>query len=68
MKPVNTSKEDLLAIIDNIRDLIEINDSFEGQLIYSMPGEEKAEHPFDVYACFRIGNSRGQGGIRMIGE
>lgn len=68
MKPINLSKKDLLIIIEEIKQLIEANDSFEGQLIWSIPEKENAEHPFDVYACYRIGNLMGQSGTRVIGE
>jgi hypothetical protein len=66
MAPV--TKDELLAIIDDIRERVAIGDSWEGYLNYLMPDEDD---PDDVVARvevrYRIDNLMGQGGMRMIG-
>ena len=74
--PEPVSKETLLAILDDIRAHVEADDSFEGHLEYSMPWSEEIGDPetdppevgFRVRAGYRIGNSMGQGGFRMVGR
>lgn len=66
MKPV--TREELLAIIDDIRDLVQHDDSWEGYLNYLLPEEgDPANIYARVEARYRVGNSEGQGGMRMIG-
>ena len=66
MEPV--TKEQLLAIIDDIRDSVINNDSMEGYLNYLLPDEDDPKDvKFRVEARYRVGNSQGQGGMRMIG-
>jgi len=67
-KPINMSKEDFIQVLKDILQTIENDDSYEGNLTWLMPEEENAEHPFDIIATYRIGNSVGQGSTRMIGE
>lgn len=64
--PVPMSAEALLAIIDNIRELVASGDSFEGYLNYLIPDPED-DADFAVEARYRIGNLQGQGGMRIIG-
>jgi len=74
--PEPVSKETLLAVLDDIRAHVEASDSFEGYLEYSLPWSEEIGDPatdgegvdFRVKAGYRIGNSQGQGGFRMIGK
>lgn len=67
--PVNMSHEELLAVLADITDRVRHGDSFEGSLTYAIPEDpEAAPGSFDVLASYRIGNSMGQGGMRMIGE
>lgn len=68
MKPINMSKEELITTLQDILNLIEADDSFEGHLAYSIPEDTKAQHPFDVLAIYRTGNSRGQGGTTVIAD
>lgn len=66
MEPV--TKEQLLAILDDIRERVAEGDSFEGYLNYLMPEpEDPPEIVARVEARYRIGNLMGQGGMRMIG-
>jgi len=68
MRPVFVTKDELLAIIDDIRARVRHDDSFEGFLNYLMPEENDDPSGFRVEARYRIGNSMGQGGMRMIME
>lgn len=70
------TKDQLLAVLDDIKSLISEDDSFEGSLSYEFPWSKEAGDPADdpkgngfrVQASYRMGNSMGQGGLRMIGE
>jgi hypothetical protein len=74
--PEPCSKETLLMLLDDIRAHVEADDSFEGFVEYTMPWSEEIGDPmtdgpdtnFRVRASYRIGNSQGQGGMRMIGK
>ncbi|MFF8829280.1 hypothetical protein [Streptomyces sp. NPDC015131] len=63
----NMSREELLSLLDDIRDRVATGDSFEGHIRYLI-AEPGSQHPFDVAALYRIGNSMGQGGARIIGD
>lgn len=65
-RPVPMSKDQLLAVLDDIRAHVAANDSFEGSIEYLMPEEPGEGVDFDVRAGYRIGNSVGQGGFRLI--
>lgn len=72
-RPMTT--QDLLAILDDIRQRVASGDSFEGNLTWAMPIPDET-HPeeygpfvqFLVTGGYRIGNSQGQGGFRMVGQ
>lgn len=76
MNPVPLSQEMLVAVLRNMADLVEQGDSFEGSIEYMLPTGDIAaaeDMPDErayamVRASYRIGNSMGQGGVRMIGE
>jgi hypothetical protein len=63
------TKDELLALLEEIRNLIEVDDSWEGLVNWLMPEDSD---PNDTYARvearYRMGNSMGQGGFRIIGE
>ena len=61
----NMSREELLALIDDIRERVASGDSFEGKLQYLL-GTDSAK-PFEVAALYRIDNKLGQGGTRLVG-
>ncbi len=67
---VPMTKAELLAVLDDIRAHLEGDDSFEGYLNYLMPfdGDDLSVVDFRVEAGFRVGNSMGQGGYRLIGN
>lgn len=62
------TKTELLAELDLLRKTIEGDDSFEGSFAYEMTLEdgESEEAVFLVQAALRIGNSMGQGGLRLL--
>ena len=66
--PVPMTYPALAAVLRGMADLVESGDSFEGSLEYMIPVEDQAA-PDEVMvrASFRIGNSEGQGGVRIIG-
>ncbi|TDD97582.1 hypothetical protein [Actinomadura rubrisoli] len=60
------ARDQLLAVIDDIRTRVANGDSFEGSIEYLMPENPGGGVDFDVRAGYRIGNSMGQGGFRLI--
>lgn len=69
MIPKYLTKDELLAVLDDLRAHIEANDSFEGSFEYTFPEQgDPSGDGFRVRASYRIGNSMGQGGMRMVGE
>lgn len=62
----NMSREELLALIDDLRERVAKGDSLEGHIQYLL-ADTTAEHPFDVAAMYRTGNSMGQGGCVLVG-
>lgn len=67
--PVPATKEELLGILDDMRARVESGDSFEGSVEYLMPEPgDPPEAQFRVRAAWRVGNTMGQGGMRMVGS
>lgn len=77
--PVPVTKETLVGILEDILAHVREDDSWEGSLEYLMPvtapygtdpevtkSGEPAE--FMLQAAYRIGNTGGQGGMRLFGE
>jgi hypothetical protein len=62
----NMSRSDLLSLLDDIRERVAKGDSLEGRFHYLL-ADTNAEHPYDVAAMYRVGNTMGQGGCRLIG-
>lgn len=60
----NMSREELVSILDDIRERVAAGDSYEGNLQYFI---SDSDHPYDVAAAYRTGNSLGQGGMRLVG-
>lgn len=73
--PEPVTKEQLLSVLDDIRARVLADDSFEGSFEYTMPwsteiGDPETDGPeisFRLRAAYRVGNSQGQGGMRMVG-
>ncbi|MFH9108564.1 hypothetical protein ACH4LN_18110 [Streptomyces albus] len=62
----NMSRDQLLQILDDIRQRVASGDSLEGNLRYLL-ADITAEHPYNVDAMYRVGNQMGQGGCIVIG-
>lgn len=56
------SKEQLLAALEDMIERVHADDSFEGRIEYHL----RDDGAFNVEAFWRIGNSEGQGGARII--
>ncbi|MFG3476422.1 hypothetical protein ACGF3K_14320 [Streptomyces sp. NPDC047980] len=62
----NMSREEFLTLLDDLRERVAKGDSLEGHVQYLL-ADNLAEHPFDVAAMYRVGNSTGQGGCVLVG-
>jgi hypothetical protein len=58
-------RDELVALLDDIRNRVAAGDSLEGHIQYLLGGS--LERPFQVAGLYRIGNRDGQGGARLIG-
>lgn len=56
------SKEKFLELLKDLQQVVELDDSFEGYIRY----EAGERHEFEVEGFYRVGNSMGQGGSRII--
>lgn len=73
--PAPLTLAQLLDVLDDIRARVAAGDSFEGNLEYLMPYPDES-HPdgypdeveFLVKGNYRVGNTMGQGGMRLIGS
>jgi len=63
--PKKQTAQQLAAALRDMADAIEASDSFEGSIAYEALPEKNM---FNVEAFWRIGNSEGQGGSRMIAQ
>ncbi|GAB3977420.1 hypothetical protein GCM10029978_067080 [Actinoallomurus acanthiterrae] len=63
--PVEMSREELLAVLDQIRAGVAAGDSLEGGIEYLMPAPGSAAE-FAVRGGYRVGNTHGQGGYVHI--
>lgn len=57
------SKQEFLELLDELKALVEADDSMEGNLAYQW-GKQPGE--YEVTAALRTGNAMGQGGIRLV--
>jgi hypothetical protein len=69
------SREELVSVLDDMKRHVEAGDSMEGSIEYLFPwsteiGDPETDPPdgFRVMASYRVGNLRGQGGLRMVNE
>jgi hypothetical protein len=60
------SREDLVKTLRDMANVVEANDSFEGSIEYTCMRDGLGPNEFEVGACYRIGNSMGQGGVCLI--
>jgi len=74
--PTYMTRDEFLAVLDDIRDRVLRGDSMEGYVSWEIPwhhamGDAETDPEgdgFRVQAGYRIGNLQGQGGMRLIGE
>jgi len=59
-------KDELAAVLNDICQVVGGGDSFEGSIKYSCMEDGLGKDEFEVEAFYRIGNSMGQGGCRLI--
>lgn len=67
LEPVKMSKDELIEVLKEILGRVVADDSFGGFLEYDYMHEDLEGQEIYVKASYRIGNSMGQGGLRMIG-
>ena len=58
--------EQLAATLSDIAQRVKEGDSFEGNLIYSCMEPELETGMWEVGGGYRVGNSEGQGGFRLL--
>lgn len=63
-RPQRMHADDLAAVLTDMAARIPVGDSFGGTITYEVA--DGARHEFDVTAHYRVGNSMGQGGTRII--
>lgn len=72
MLPIPVSKELLIKILEDILKGVKTGDTLEGHfeftLNYENPQEEEEDEMFLVLTTYRIGNSRGLSGMRVLGK
>lgn len=74
--PTYLTKDQFIEVLEDLKTRVCSDDSFEGSLTYSFPWSTEIGDPADdpngpgfrVQASYRVGNSQGQGGMRMVGE
>lgn len=78
--PIATTYEGVADVLRNMADHVAAGDSFEGSIEYQMPdvpdwaqrGEPKPDGWVDdevlMRCSYRVGNSQGQGGVRIVGS
>jgi len=72
--PVPMTQAELVEVLEDILSLVKEGDSYEGNISWQMPnmGPGIPDPPREVYAevkaVYRMGNSMGQGGVRMVGD
>jgi hypothetical protein len=64
--PQQMSREELLAVLDDIRKGVESGDTLEGSFEFLLDYDSDAP-AWQVRAFYRTGNTMGQGGSRLIG-
>lgn len=63
-RPASLTQEALVAVLEDILAGVRSGDTLEGHIEFLM-GDDPAR--WDVVARYRVGNTMGQGGMRMIG-
>lgn len=67
--PAYLSKDEFVAVLEDVLGLVKADDSMEGSIIYETPELTDPDGiGYRVRASYRYGNTMGQGFLRMIGE
>ena len=59
-------KRGLVELLEELSQLVKDDDSFEGNISYSLEGHGPDGPHFKVVGAFRHGNSMGQGGMAIL--
>lgn len=62
-RPLTLTRDELLAVLDDLRNWVANDDSMEGRLAYEWGTERDT---YNVSGVLRFGNSMGQGSVRML--
>jgi hypothetical protein len=65
MKPRNITPQDIAILLRDMANAVEALDSFDGSIEYHINDSPEG---MEAIACYRIGNSEGQGGMRTFGS
>jgi hypothetical protein len=68
MRPIYLPRDELVRLLDDMREHVASGDSFEGFVQYLLPDDGDDPDGFRVEARYRVGNLQGQGGMRVIGR
>ncbi|WP_186191239.1 hypothetical protein [Burkholderia gladioli] len=62
------SRADLIQFLDDTKRALLADDSFEGRINYTClaPEVDLGDDEFEVSAAVRLGNSEGQGSLRLV--
>jgi hypothetical protein len=64
-RPLTLSKDEFVAVLTDLLAWVQQDDSMEGSLAYEW-GDQPGE--YRVAGVLRMGNSMGQGGVRLLQE
>lgn len=67
LRSVGLTHEELEAVLGHILETVRHRDSFGGSIEFDALAEVPEGKDFLVRATYRVGNSEGQGGVRVIG-
>lgn len=67
-RPAPATQDQLVAVLEDALEHVRVRDSFEGFIQWSMPTDEPElqDADFGLMARYRVGNSMGQGGLRVF--
>ena len=68
MQPVGVTHDELESILTDMLERVKARDSFGGFIEYDALAEVPEGKDFLARASWRVGNSQGQGGMRLVGE
>ncbi len=58
--------QELVDLLTDMTNRIKVGDSFEGSIEYTCMEEDLGKDEWRVAGCYKIGNSEGQGGMRLL--